>query len=172
MKLNSAQCNKLIRKWKDEIQSLYSVENTRSIYTEVEGVTPVIPPYSYETTRTGVAELRSKIVKVKHALNVHNTEHVIDSLNMTVDEVLITMAQLTTEKLRVDGLRKHAPRIIKERTFGGNTHNVEYDVANYNIADAEQDYNILDKRITELQLALDLDNNTVQFEVDIKESDL
>lgn len=170
MKLTSANANKLIKKLNEKKSYLQSMENNGCHYIAADGETPVIPDYKYEETSKQLADIDAKIVTIKHALNTVNVNQTIDvnGKTMTIDSVLIRMAQLNQRKDKLDNLRKTPSKErINSRGFGSNSL-IEYRYANFDIKSVNADFDKIDSEITALQLALDKFNQTFEFDVDIE----
>jgi len=144
-------------------------EASSSTYVAAVNEEPVVPEYDYVEVAATIAALDEKIAIIKHALNVTNATakvQVGDS-EMSVDTILIKMAQLNKRKAVLDMMRKQLPKAREERSYM--TRNVvpEYRFINYDLDLIKQEYEVVSKSIMEMQMALDRYNQTAQFEVDI-----
>ena len=167
MKMTSAEANKLIKQLKDEYRLLELQEKNliSFIAATTENVEEVRPAYSYEETAAKYDELEEMIRKIKHALNQFNASTVPEGTDMTIDEILVFLPQ-ATERLRKLSLMLSRPaRIRAEDT--GRTSIIEYEYLNYDLAAVQKDYDALVEKKTKVMTALDLVNNTVQFDVEI-----
>ena len=169
MKLTSAEANKMIRALKDQYRLLFSQEENvvSFIAATTENVEEVRPSYSYEETAAKYDEIERKIRKIKHALNVFNATTKVDGFDMTIDQMLVYIPQLTARKKK---LEKMASRLSKERInsgFARSSNFIEYTYCNYEVSDAKYDLEETAKELAGAQMALDLANTTVEFEVDI-----
>ena len=91
----------------------------------------------------------------------------IDGFDMTIDQMLVYIPQLTARKKK---LEKMASRLSKERInsgFARSSNFIEYTYCNYEVSDAKYDLEETAKELAGAQMALDLANTTVKFEVDI-----
>ena len=77
------------------------------------------------------------------------------------------MAQLNAERARLSKLSSNLPKQREEVGFLRTGQAVEYRYANYNIEQAEADYQEVSERIRSLQMEIDYANQTVQFEVEL-----
>lgn len=167
MKITSSQANKLLVKLNDELNTLLQKETATCRFNAAVGedIESVRPEYDYMETRKQIYEINRKIRRVKHALNIFNSTTVVPGLEMTIDEVLIYLPQLTKEKERLNRLRRYLP---KERVNGMNFHNIlDYVYTNYDVRKAEEGYLEVSELLTKAQNALDVVNNTVEFELNI-----
>ena len=170
MKMTSAIANKYIRQLNEDKEFLEGKEISSSFYEAAEGEQPVIPEYDFEENNRAISEIDSKIAKIKHAINVHNAESSVDVSGkmMTVDEILISMAQFNRRKSFFDGMRKAQPKTrISSRGFGPKNTVPEYRYANYDIELAKAEFEKISRERMDMQLALDKFNQTDEFEVEM-----
>lgn len=163
----SAEAAKLLKKLKDEHQSIRNLENESYEYVAATSEIPgeVAPNYNFAETQTVLTEIEAKIRKIKHAINVFNTTHTVPNFPMTVDELLVYIPQLTAMKTKYGIMKDKLP---KARVRGySSTGIIEYKYANYAISDAEKEYNLVSEQLAQAQLALDTLNNTVTMEIDL-----
>lgn len=167
--LTSAAANKLLKSYNEQLQHLYSMECQRRTYTEVQGIEPVVPEYDYDATREKINGLCEKIANLKHAINVFNVNTVVGDTEMTIDQLLIRMAQLNREKSTLDVMRSTEPKSMKNSSVLRGSNQVEYIVANYDPKSVQCHYDKLYQLISDLQVQLDTVNTTLTFEFDDKE---
>lgn len=171
-----ASAAKYLRALEDEKQNLLRRETKRCCYLAAAGEEPEVPVYDYAATRARVAQIDAIVRKVRHALHAHNVATVLPQGDVTVDEALIDLAQLSSQRRTLDDMRN---RQQKERydgydpLFGRRRSDVQRDVveymyANYDVDQAERDYQEVYQRIIDLQSAIDYSNQTTSFEVDIE----
>ena len=161
MQITSAGANKLLRKLEDDKRFLLSQEASASTYVVTEGAEAVIPAYDYRKTAQALEQVEAQVRRIKHALNVFNSTTVLDGLDITIDEALVKMAQLNQRKSTLDVMRC---RLEKERvTNFGRSNVVEYTCINYDLAEIQADYQAISQQIMDIQLALDLTNQTRTF---------
>ncbi len=163
MQMTSAGANKLLRKLEDDKRYVLTQEAAAATYVVTEGAEAVIPAYDYQKTARELEQVEAQIRKIKHALNIFNSTTVLDGLNITIDEALVKMAQLNQRKATLDIMRC---RLEKERITNfarGNV--VEYTCINYDLNEIQADYQAISQQIMDIQLALDLTNQTKTFEL-------
>ena len=167
MKLTSAEANKMIRALKDQYRLLFSQEENvvSFIAATTENVEEVRPSYSYEETAAKYDEIERKIRKIKHALNVFNATTKVDGFDMTIDEMLVFLPQATDRLRKLSGMLAKPEKSRAENT--GRTNIIEYEYLNYDLEKVRQDYDALMDRKSRALSALDVLNNTVQFEVEL-----
>ena len=168
MKVTSASANKMIRKLNEDKEFWLNKERNSSVYTVATEEEPVIPDYSYPEVSGKIAEIDEKILSIRHALNVNNASNQIQvgERTMTVDMILIRMAQLNNRKYVLDTMRKREPkRRLEARQYAQKKTVIEYEYINYDLNEAKADYEKTDAEIEALQLALDKYNQTVEIEI-------
>lgn len=162
----SASANKQIHMLQDEKEHLLSKETRTSTYTMVEGEDIEPDAYSYEETSQKLDEIDNKIRALRHAIHASNMNTLLPDFGITIDEALVLMAQLTQKSHRLDTLRNRSQVLRKSPSMFGDSKLVEYIYAHYDVAQVERDYEKLLSQITQLQLALDLSNQTATFVVE------
>lgn len=87
---------------------------------------------------------------------------------MSIDTILIKMAQFNRRKTILDEMRKRLPKDREEQHAYMSKNSVpEYRYINYDLEQVKKDYDYVSKTIMEMQMAIDHYNQTVKFEVDI-----
>ena len=97
MKFTSAQAAKLLKKLNEEYNALVRKERMSSTFLAASGENPesLRPEYDYAETQQKLNELEKKTRTVRHALNVFNSTHEVPGFDMTVDQILVYIPQLT-----------------------------------------------------------------------------
>ncbi len=167
--ITSAIAAKHLRKLNDQRNALLTMEKKVRLFTAAiqENMESVRPAYDYKATQEALAEIEGKIRALKHTLNCFNSTYVIPECNMTIDQMLIYIPQLTSRKSKLDTMRSKLPkeRVESSSSRGGNI--IEYNYANYDIEQAKADYDAAADELARAQNALDTANATVMFEADI-----
>ena len=168
MKMTSAYANKLLKSLADEKSYWEAKEATSRTY--VAGEEPVIPEYDYSAVSETLKEIDRKTVIIKHALNLANAtaKIMVGDTEMSVDSILVRMAQLNSRKATLDTMRKCLPK-MRESSHAFSSRNAvpEYRYTNYDPELVKQDYEHISGEIMEMQIALDQYNQTFLFEADI-----
>ncbi len=167
--MTSAYANKLLKSLEDEKAYLVNKENNSNTYVASINEEPVIPEYDYAETAAEIEEIDEKIAVIKHALNLSNATaqvQVGDKL-MTVDTILIRMAQLNKRKLILDIMRKQLPKAREDQRFAQRNAVPEYRYVNYDIELIKTEFERVSQIIMDMQMALDKYNQTETFEVDL-----
>ena len=168
MKYTSASANKLIKILEDKKQYLLQIESNNSTYVLAQDEKQDIPEYDFKDFNKQIDELDLKIRTLKHALNVFNTTTVLP-IGITIDQALVEMAQLNNKVYRLDNMRKAKNKTRLSGMYAGRRDVAEYQYLNYEPKDVDKTYEEDYSRIQQIQLALDKVNQTVEFEVDVKE---
>lgn len=168
MEFTSASANKYLKRLQDEKDRLLRIENETSTYIVADGEEPDPPHYDYAGTRAAVADIDDKMRTIRHTLHRFNMETILPESGMSIDEALIALAQMSGVQSRVRSLSEQQQKTrLRDRYFGSAPGPVEYRYANYDIAEAENDYREISDQIAALQLEIDLANQTQLFSVDI-----
>jgi hypothetical protein len=168
--MTSAFANKMLKSLEEDKAFWVNKEAASSTYVAAINEEPVVPEYDYAEVAATIAALDEKIAMIKHALNVTNaTAKVpVDDTEMSIDTILIKMAQLNKRKAVLDQMRKQLPKAREEQHSYMSRNSVpEYRYINYDLELIKQEYETVSRTIMEMQMALDKYNQTVQFEVDI-----
>ena len=145
-------------------------EAASSTYVVAINEEPVVPEYDYAEVAATIAEIDEKIAMIKHALNVTNaTAKVrVGDAEMSIDTILIKMAQLNKRKSVLDVMRKQLPKArVGKAVYMPQNSVPEYKYINYDLELIKKEYESVSMKIMEMQMALDKYNQTVQFEVDV-----
>ena len=164
--ITSAYANKMVKRLMDEKKYLLSTQHKLQTYIETAGYEPVIPDYDYVEYSGEIDEIDDKIRTLKHAINVLNTTTVVPDVGLTIDEVLVKMAQLNLKKEILDDMRDKTDR-KRIYDMGRGSNLVEYECLNYDLDDVRADYDDVLREISKIQIALDIVNQTYTFDVEI-----
>lgn len=168
-KMTSAYANKVLKKLQDDKSFWLSKERDGYLYVAAIDEEPVIPEYDYNQISDEIKNIDRKIVKIKHAINVINStsEIEIGDESMTIDQILISMAQLNNRRSMLDNMRKQQEKRRVDSGFYGTRKTApEYQYVNYSIDEVKKDYEEIDSKIAAMQIALDKFNQTFEFDVE------
>ena len=169
-KMTSAYANKLLKSLEEDKQFWLNKEDTCQMYTAAVNEEPVIPEYDYVQVSKTIAEIDEKICIIKHAINVTNAtaKVLVGDKEMSVDTILIKMAQLNRRKAVLDLMRKQLPKTrINQASFGNGNKVPEYRYINYDLELVKKEYEQISNTIMQMQMALDKYNQIVEFDVEI-----
>ena len=169
VKLTSAEAAKILKKLNEELSSALRKEEQGKDFLAALGEDPesVRPKYDYEENNKKIDEIETKIRILKHSINVFNTTTVVPEINMTVDQVLIYIPQLTKKCNKLWEMMNKLPK-AREATpgYGRNNSIIDYRYVNYDIGKVENDYYKCKSELDRAQIQLDLVNSTVQLSVE------
>lgn len=167
--ITSAVAAKRLRKLNEQKEALLARERKARSFTVAiqEDVDSVRPAYDFQATQSALEEIDEKIRRLKHTLNCFNSTYVLPEFEMTIDQMLIYIPQLTARKRRYDAMRGKLPKERVQSSYGRVGPIIEYDYANYDISEAEEAYNAVSDELARAQMSLDTANACVLFEADI-----
>lgn len=169
-KMTSAYANKMLKSLEEDKAFWVNKEETSSTYVAAINEEPVIPEYDYAEVAATIDEIDNKMAIIKHALNVTNAmaKVQVGDVQMSIDTILIRMAQLNKRKSVLNQMRKQLPKAREEQqSFSSRNAVPEYRYINYDLELIKKEYERVSRTIMEMQMALDKYNQTVQFDVDI-----
>lgn len=169
--ITSAYANKILKKLNDDKEYLRKMESEGYMYVAALDEEPVIPDYNYEQVAAAIEEIDNQIVKIKHAINLANlnSEIQVGDKTMTVDQILIRMAQLNRRRATLDTMRKQeTKKRLTTSSYMVRKTAPEYCYINYDLDVVKADYERIDAEIAAMQIALDKYNQTFEFEVEVE----
>ena len=169
-KMTSAYANKILKSLEEDKAFWVNKEEASSTYVVANNEEPVVPEYDYAQVANTIATIDEKIAIIKHALNVANATArvMVGDVEMSIDTILIKMAQLNKRKAVLYTMRKRLPKAREEqRSYMSRNTVPEYRYINYDLDLIKKEYEAVSKAIMEMQMALDRYNQTVQFEVNM-----
>ena len=169
MLYTSAEAAKLVRKLNEEQNVLKQKENKSSLFVAAieEDVESVRPDYDYEEVQKLLADLEMKVRKVKHAINTFNLTTQVPGFDMTVDQMLVYIPQLSVRKNKLTRMSGCLPKErVSSSGYGAKTI-VEYRYTNYDIKKAEADLAEVTDELARAQTALDVINNSATMEIEL-----
>ena len=169
MKYTSAQAGKLLKKLNDDLNAVLKREQISKefIVSAGEDVESIRPDYDFMKTQGEIETIQGKIRKVKHALNVFNSTTVIPEFNVTIDEMLILIPQLSKHKERLQNMKDLLPKMRLSGGYSRPSSIVEYRYLNYEVKKAQEEYDRVSEILAKAQTALDVINNSMTFDVEI-----
>ena len=168
MTYTSAEAAKLLRKLNDNYQALIDKEElSREFHAAVGAdVESVRPAYDYSAVQAQLDTIQAQVRRIKHAINVFNTTHIVPGFDMTVDEMLVHIPQLTKKKEKLSVMRAQLPK-TRVVAYHGTSNIIDYIYLNYDLEAVEADYERVSDELSRAQLALDKVNQTETFEIDL-----
>lgn len=169
MRVTSAQAAKILRQLNNELSTLQIREsNSQSFLAAMgEDIESVRPAYDYAEMQKSQKAVEAKIRKLKHALNVFNATTIIPEFGITIDEMLVYLPQLSIRCTKLSNMQNALPKAREESHYSRGPAIIDYRYTNYDIEQVAADYTAVSKELAKAQTALDLVNNTVEFEIEI-----
>lgn len=162
----SASANKEFKLLEEEKNFILTLETEASTYIQADGEKSLKPDYSYEVTSNRIEEIDKKVCVIKHAVNLFNSRTLLSQVNMTIDQALVRMAQLNARKNTLNQMRKRLP-VERLSNMFGRSNIIEYRYVNYDLDQVNADYNSICQQVIDIQMALDVCNQTVEFQIDL-----
>ena len=162
MKITSKEANNMLRVLADNKRKILTDERQDCEFHAAanENADELRPDYDFAKVNTELEQIDNDVMKLKHAINVFNSTSVVGETGLTVDQILIKIAQLSQRKDRLDIMRV-APKKRRGAISGAI---IDYVYTSYSPEDAQKKYNDVSYELKELQQALDLFNSTVTFD--------
>lgn len=170
MRYTSAEANKLFRKLAEERDDLIVREQKSQVFLAAIGeeIESARPEYDYDAVQKELEELDRKIRIVKHSINSFNLSHMVPGFDMTIDQILVYIPQLTTRKHKLARMKGRLPRQRENAGGFGRTGSIiDYSYANYDIRKAAADHAAVADELSRAQMALDIVNSKETMEIDI-----
>ncbi len=169
MKCTSAQANKLLKQLNEEYATLLDKEARTSTFkaTINEDVESARPAYDYLSYQKNIHDIEKKIRVVKHAINIFNTSTIVPGFDMSIDEILVYIPQLTKTKAKLQEMRSRPlkERVSDSRVFSASI--IDYTYINYDLEQVEKDYQEVCDKLSNAQLALDECNSKEEVTIDM-----
>lgn len=168
MKYTSAEAGKLLKKLGEELLSINQREqNGKEFLAAVgEDIESVRPDYNFAETQCALDEIERKIRKVKHALNVFNSTTVVSGFDITIDEMLVYIPQLTARKNALAQMKDKLPK-VREQSRMNISSVLDYRYLNYDVNAVAAEYEKVSDTLAKAQNALDSVNMTQSLEIDL-----
>lgn len=129
-----------------------------------ENIERVRPDFDLNHTIDEIEKIDKKAMTIRHERNIFNTTSIVKGTGLTVDAVLVRIAELTDLSKRLLTLVNNRN---KERVMLPSTKEIEYKYLNYSMEEAKDLYKEVEAERKELQNRLDLHNATVVFEITV-----
>jgi len=164
--MTSAMAAKELKKLNERHEALISMERKSAEFVAAiqEDIETVRPEYDYGAVQEELGQIERKVRELKHAINTFNLTTIVPGFDMTIDQMLVYIPQLSARKRKLENM---AQKLAKERVqgYGSSSNIIEYRYTNYDVKQAAADCDAVTDELSRAQNALDLVNSTVEFEV-------
>ena len=169
MKVTSAEAAKMLRKLNEEISAVKEKEKKSMSFVAAVGedIESIRPAYDYEETAKCLNELYQRVRVLKHAINVFNISTKVPGFDMTVDQMLVYIPQLTEKKNKLINMANCLPKERERSDCYSSRNIIEYKYANYDIQRVGTDAIEVGDELAKAQTALDVLNSSQTFEVEL-----
>ena len=120
-KMTSAYANKKLKSLEEDKAFWVNKEATSCTYIAAINEEPVIPEYDYLEVAQTIEDkdIDAKIAVLKHAINLNNAmaKVPVGDEKMSIDTILIKMAQLNKRKSVLDMMRKNLPKEREDNSY-------------------------------------------------------
>lgn len=166
MKYTSAEANKLLKTLQDELATVRSLEEQGKEFIAAMGedVESVRPAYDFDATQKAIDLIDGKIRTVKHAINMFNATTTVPDFDMTIDQMLVYIPQLSRRKEKLEEMVRKLPK-SRDNSYGRSSNYIEYRYLNYDVNKAKAEYDKISKLLTSAQMALDVVNTTLTMDI-------
>ena len=167
--MNCDTANKLVKRLMEEQTSILEKEASAMVYTStMADKEKVRPEYDFISTQKKLNSIMEMILTLKHSINNFNANTIIPH-GYSIDQALVVMTILNKQKYKLEKMRKQQS-IVKRTSYGGED---TYEFANFDQADAEDEYRRVSKELMEIQSEINTVNITKTFDVyGINEEDI
>ena len=159
MKMTSAYASKVLRKLNEDKEFWRGKEEEGCLYVAALDEEPVVPEYDYRQVseddssnrrKNRQNQARDQLANLTSTVRIkfeYDDAQPVEK-EMTVDQLLIRMAQLSRRKIFLDGLRKRDPKVrINSGLYPSRKTAPEYRYINYDLDEVKEDYDRIDREL-------------------------
>lgn len=157
-----AAAMKYLKELEDEKRTLLKQESENSTYQMLNGSAPEIPEYNFKAVQGQLEKIDETVCNIRHAMNVANATKVVEGTGLTVDQILVTMAQTNDRLGRLQGMASKAKK-SQPRFMGALENQTVIFCTNYDPEEVKCCYKQMREKLTNLQMALDLHNLSTEI---------
>lgn len=161
---------KMVKQLNEKIAELRKIRYQKQFFISEESkVEDERPVFDLIENANEIMTTTKKLIALKHAINKFNSSFyiTIDDEHITIDSALVYLSVLSDEKVQLTDLRFAEEKVRANSRVASGTAIVEYKYRNFSADDAKKLYDEIDKKIIQIQSALNLVNVTQEIEVDI-----
>lgn len=162
-----AAAMKYLKTMDERKEMMLTKERMNMTYTEVTGGTIERPEYDFAATQQALDLIDTTVRNIRHAINAANATSTVEGTDMTVDQILIAMAQINNRLPQLSRMAR-----TQEKTYAGypgmdTLPTVNH--TNFNPKDVNKVYFDLRDKLSKYQMALDLHNLSTSISFDVPE---
>lgn len=162
MKVTSAYANKLIKSLEAEYGDLGVKERQEQETVLIGDEVAQDAEYNFAEMTAKKDEIKMRVQKIRHSINVFNTTTKVDGFDFTIDEVLMRLPYLNSKASALRKMKSQR-KVTKSVSYG--TSATTTTTLNYDLEEVEAEYKAVSDEIMRLQLALDATNLTQLLEI-------
>lgn len=162
MKMCHSAAMKKIKQLETKKENLINNEDRNCRISYKEGEKKITTSYDYAKTREEINNIDSQVRLIRHRLAQANCTVLLPDENITIGEALVYLAQLKNKESQLEFLSNNK-QIARDITSNGV---LEYTECLYDITQVEKDLEIVQDKISSLQLAIDNANMTNYIDIE------
>lgn len=162
MKVTSALANKIVKQLEMKKSDILNDQKRNAFYEKFPDEESVeIPYYNFNETQNEIEKIDNSIMEIKHCINVFNSTTKVNNMDMTIDKVLVRMAQLNNHLNDVTRMANSKKKSVSSAFSSKDS----FVFINYELSDASAYVDKLRKEIMDIQLNLDTTNMSIAFDI-------
>lgn len=161
-KMCLAAAMKYLRELDDEKKTLLRKESEDCSYQVINGADTEVPEYNFMETQGQLEKIDETVCNIRHAINVANSTKIVKGTKLTVDQILVVMAQTNDRLGRLKTMANRAKKSQPQFVGALESQSVVY-VTNYDPEEVKRCYKQMREHLTNLQMALDLHNLSTEI---------
>ena len=167
--MTSAMAAKELKKLNERHEALLGMERKYSEFVAAiqEDIETVRPEYDFQAVQKEFLEIEARIRVLKHAINRFNQSQTVPGFDMTIDEMLVFIPQLTKRKAKLITMNSKLPKERVGEILGRSANIIDYVYLNYDLDKVASDLDVVTDELSRAQLALDIINNSRHIEIDL-----
>ena len=165
MLLTSKEADKLLKQLENQKELLLIEEEQSKFFLASvgENVEDCRPEYDFKKMQEEILNIETKIISLKHQINIFNISTKVIGYDMTIDQMLVYIPQLTQKKNKLGSMQNVLPKTREMSSMRSSI--IDYRYANYDIKAVKEAYAAISEELSNAQIALDKTNISLKFDV-------